>query len=331
MFEDIALMIGILIMLSVPVMGFISTRHRAALEARLARLRPPHLLFADSLYDVSRVSVSSPHDRAARWQKAYVFVANKRIVGYSHKLGDDTPLFDFAPHQLEGFWRPKKYSSGDNVIELHVNADGKWQIVRLLLSKTRMLSLVRALKQLVDADMVRAYRQRRPYSYRGPAPAQLATQNLQGAWELDAPFKVYLMPSALVFLDDRDNVLRMIPLRDIQGLAALRRLDAPKGGLVRFTLLSTGQTLAIALDDYEAWGRAIAVAARRTLEQPLAQKQKKRQDDDMDDDLYDEGGEELVLPELSGFLVIDDWHDGEIIAWQPDALTRQAGDAFPRS
>lgn len=318
--EDFYLVVGLIFTLATFVFALFNwAQHQAAISARLNRLRPRNALFGDSVYSHSHIAIAQPSVKTVRWHEVYLFISNKQIVAYPKKMGNDTPLFECMPHHIEGFWRPTKYEEGDNTIEIHANIEGKWTILKARMSKARMFALVRTLKELVSADMTRAYRQRRPYIYRDPASAQLAKQNLQGAWELDAPFRAYLMPSALVFLRAGDEVERMIPLRDIQNIVALRRLDAERGGLVRFTLASTGETLAIALEDYEAWGKAIATAARRTLEEPLLQKQKKRQDNE-DEDVYDElvgDSSVLELPEETGFLILDDWHDGEIIAWQP--------------
>ncbi|GEM_PF-2103807 len=301
------------------VVIFLGIQNHNAVSARYRRLRPRHTLFEDNLYNYSAIKIASPATKAT-WQNGFLFITSKQVVAYPKKLGNDTPLFDIAPHQIEGFWRPTKYEEGDNTLELHGNVDGKWTIIRAKMSKTRMFALVRALKQIVSEDITRAYRQRRPYIYREPETAQLAKQNIHGAWELEAPFRLYLMPSALVFLDEINGVERMIPLRDILKIAALRRLDAEKGGLVRFSLASTGETVAITVEDYEAWGKAIAIAARRTLEEPLIQKQKKsKESEEMDD--YEIADSHFFEDDAHGenLIELDDWHDGEIIAWQPKA------------
>lgn len=298
--------------------GFIifMTHRENKARQRLQRLRPRNALFVDSTYNTTRITVTSPSQSTSRWRTAYLFVTNKQIVAYLKHSSDDTPLFACAPHQIEGFWRPTKYEPGTNLIELHANIDDRWTILQAYLTRARMMALVRALKEIVSEDMVRAYRQRRPYIYRPPTPAQSATQNIHGAWELTAPFRLYLMPSSLVFLGENDEVERIIPLRYVQNIAALRRLDADSEGLVRFTLTSTGELVALALKDYEAWAQAIAIAARRTLEEPIVRKQKKHQDDD--DDVSDEV-EDATGFDPSDLLQVGDWHDGEIIQWQPSS------------
>ena len=264
------------------VMIAISIQRYRAEQKRLARLRPLHPLFTDT---ACRVRVRQPLERQGRWRRAYLFVSSKRVVAYARR-GDDTPLFDCAPHEIEGFWRPVKYEPGQNVIELHAQIDAAWVILEAQLWRSSMMGLVRALKALVSEDVIRAYRQRRPYIYREPAAARVATQDIHGAWELGEPFMLYLMPSALVFLGQQGRVERVIALRDVQNIVTVRRLDTDGDeGLLRFDLLSTQDTLALALDDYGGWAEAVAGAARRTLEEPITRKGKP--DDDASDD-YDE-------------------------------------------
>jgi hypothetical protein len=90
---------------------------------------------------------------------------------------------------------------------------------------------------------------------------------------------------------------------------------------VRFTLLSTGETHNIALDDYDAWAQAIAQAAKRTLEEPLIRKQKSHivHDDVPSDRLaLDEAGDDFA--DSIANLLTDDLSpqtgaDGEIVWW----------------
>jgi hypothetical protein len=301
----------------------ISDRRTQYRRRWLRTIHPPHTLYADNEWSQSRLRVVTPFAMDdAKWQKGILFLTNKRIVAYPLKPTDPPqPLFEFAPHQIEGFWRPQKYTDGDNTIWLHMNADEGWQIVQVTLTKSRMQALVRALKELVSEDTVRAYRQRRPYIYRAPQTAHIATQNLQGAWELGESFLLYLMPSALVFMTSSQHVERVIALRDLQNIVAVPRVDSTEGGLVRFTLLSTGETHNIALDDYDAWAQAIAQAAKRTLEEPLIRKQKSHivHDDVPSDRLaLDEAGDDFadsIADLLTDDLSPQTGADGEIVWW----------------
>lgn len=262
----------------------VAVRRTQAAQARLARLRPPNACFVGG---DCRVRIEAPGAAQGRWQSAFLFVTNKRVVAYARR-GGDVPLFECAPHEIEGFWRPVKYEPGYNEIELHAQAAGAWVILRAQLWQSSMMGLVRALKSLVSDDMIRAYRQRRPYIYRGPETAHLATQDIYGAWTLDAPLRLYLMPAALVLLAPDGRVQRVIALRDMQDITMVKRFDTEGDeGLIRFEVLSTQESLALALADYEGWGQAIAAAARRTLEEPITRKGKPENDEWAQDE-YDE-------------------------------------------
>jgi hypothetical protein len=152
-----------------------------------------------------------------------------------------------------------------------------------MLPKTSMQILVRTLKEVVPEDLVTAYRRRRPYVHYGPAAARPAAQDMQGAWTLGVPVDLYLMPLALLILEG-PTVQRTIPLDQVQRVAAIKRLDQPgAAGLVRFE--ASGEPLAFALAQHEAFAQALAEAARRTLEDPIEwQRKKKKQVDGADDE-----------------------------------------------
>ena len=186
-------------------------------------------------------------------------------------------IVSFTPDQLRWFGRPQKYSYGYNDIWLHIEQADGWHILKLRLYRDMMLQLVRALKSFASPKLVEAYRRRRPYVHVGPVTAQPATQDIHGAWALDAPVNLFLMPRFLVILQ-RQTVLRKIPLEAVQQIGALRRLDAPGAqGLVRFR--AEEETFAFAVDQHDAFAAALAEAAKRTLEAPLERKQKPRDDD----------------------------------------------------
>jgi hypothetical protein len=145
-------------------------------------------------------------------------------------------------------------------------------LVKLWLGQTQMMDFIRALKPMVDPDMVIAYRRRRPYIHYGPVQAQPAQQDIHGAWTLELTVSLYLMPRYLLILHD-EAVQWLIPLASVQQISALRRLDAPQAdGLMRFQTAEA--QYAFALKDYEAFANALADAGKRTLEAPVMQKQK---------------------------------------------------------
>jgi hypothetical protein len=144
---------------------------------------------------------------------------------------------------------------------------------------------VRGLKVIASDELVTAYRRRRPYIHVGPVDAHPANQDIHGAWSLDEPVTLYLMPRFLVILR-YTTILRKIPLEAIQEIGAFRRLDEPQAnGLVRFR--AEEETLAFALAQHDEFAVSLADAAKRTLEEPIMQKQKKKydeEDEDFDED-----------------------------------------------
>jgi hypothetical protein len=302
-FEDVLILAVIALILAVPV--FFIMRAERRLRERMKRLRPRGTVF-DENTSIRITHPSTPHNK---WTRALVFVTNKSIVAYPVK-GDETPLFECHGHEIEGFWRPKKYEEGLNFIEIHANAAGQWTILKLHLYKSRMEALVRALKTLVaDDDIVRAYRQRRPYIYRPVADAHPAQQDLYGMWEHGTPHRVYLTPRTLVLLQAGDHVERVIPLRDVRNVRALKEAHGDGAdGLVAFTLASTGEEVAVAVKEYEAWAQSIARAARCTLEEPAERKRKgKAYDESLDEDLDWEGGDfDMAQWEQQEYVLGDD-------------------------
>lgn len=290
--EGLLIFIALLALIFVPAMY--SAREYRLYQERLNRLRPRNTIFSDQ----AAVRVSHPSQPVQRWEKALLFVTDKHIVAYAKK-GDDVPLFTCLAHEIEGFWRPYKYQNGTNGIEIHANAAGRWTILKARLTKSRMMALVRVLKQLVDEEIVRAYRQRRPYIYRPPAAAHLAAQDLHGMWHHETPFKLYLTPATLVFLsaEGDDRVERVIKLREVQNIRVLPRLDGDaEGGLLAFNLSTTLENTAVALEDHDTWAQSIATAARRTLEEPVTRKRKGKADDDLqDDEDWDNGDFDATL------------------------------------
>ena len=228
------------------------------------------------------------------------------LTTFASARSGDTPLFTSLGHEVEGFWRPRKYEEGTNGIEIHANAGGQWSILKVRLMKSRMMALVRALKDLVDEDTVRSYRQRRPYIYRPPAEAHLAHQDIYGMWTLDDAIRVYLTPATLVFMTDDDRVQRVIRLRHMQNILIAKLADPDANeGIVCVDVATSKEDVAFAVADYEAWAQSIATAARRTLEEPVARKRKGRLADDDDSD-WDGEALDRELWESQEYILGDD-------------------------
>jgi hypothetical protein len=184
----------------------------------------------------------------------------------------------FSWKDLRWFGRPQPYQSGNNTIWLHFEYEGRWSKVSIRLSREKMMEFVRLSKEMAESDLVTAYRRRRPYIHLGPVQASLAQQDIHGAWTLDAPVQLYLMPRFLVILKG-GVVSQKFPLESIQTVGALRRLDQPGAeGLVRFRVGEADFHFAVA--NHEAFAAALAEAAKRTLEAPLERKQKKKEEDE---------------------------------------------------
>ena len=239
------------------------------------------ILYANWGWHDFRFRLDRPDDNITGWQGGTIFVTHKRIAIY--KYPEPQPLFTIQPHELRGFWRPQKYTDGINEMWIHAHIGLTWYILKIRLQKFAMQKLVRAMKDIATEEQTKAYRRRRPYIHRGLSPAFPATQNIHGAWELDSPVALYIMPLRLVIFVGNE-VQQTVPLAAVQNIAVLKRMEGGNPpGLVRFT--AGEETLAFAMDDYEAWASELAEAAKRTLEEPISRKRKAK--DDEDDDDYD--------------------------------------------
>ncbi len=249
-------------------------RATEALRERLTAQDPQRIFFRYANDRISRIGGGE-----SRWHSSMIACSPGRITVYRRSLTMNEVL-SFAPSELRWFGRPEKYQNGTNEIWLHVERDTGWHLLKVKLSRGAMQDFVRSLKPLVSAEINTAYRRTRPYVHYGPLRALPAEQDIHGAWTLDAPITLYLMPLHVVILRDAE-VLRVLPLERIQQVAALRRIDQPSAdGLASFNL--DGEKFAFASKDYQALAEAIAEAARRSLEAPLLQKQKGKDDDEDD-------------------------------------------------
>jgi hypothetical protein len=188
----------------------------------------------------------------------------------------------FPRAALRWYVRPVKYHDGRNELWMHFELDGRWHLVIVRINRYWMADLVRAVKEYGAPKLVTAYRRHRPYVHYGPVRVSPAEQDIHGAWTLEQPITLYLTPAYIVILRDTD-VLRTFPLEQVQQVAALRRIDAPDAdGLAVFN--AEGEKFAFATKDYQALAVAIAEAARRSLEEPLLQKQKGKDDYEEEDE-----------------------------------------------
>jgi hypothetical protein len=228
-----------------------------------------------------------------KWQSAIIAVTATHIILYNRDWKVEERL-RLSLDDLRWFGRPEKYSNGNNEIWLHFEGIDNWSILKFKLSREYMQDFVRALKAVVPPELVTAYRRRRPYIHISAQAVQPAVQDIHGAWTLNQPVDLYLMPRFLIILRD-GKVLRKLALESVQQISALHRLDQPSAqGLVRFR--AEEETFAFAHPQHEHFAKLLAEAAKRTLETPLERKQKNKLDDDYDYD-YDYDESDFVLEE----------------------------------
>lgn len=261
---------------------YASIRRGARLQAFINSLAPVDSLYVSRTWALAPYQVLKPGGKD-RWRSGVLIVTHKRLALYDPFAKEgDAPLFHAQPDEIQGFWRPVKYRDDEyNELWVHTQIGLSWIILKVKLQKNEMLKLIRAMKAITTEEQVKAYR-RRPYIHRDPTVAYPAKQTLQGEWELYNAVKLYLMPLALVVLQD-DAVKDVLPLAEMQQIAALRRMEGGEpAGLIRFEI---GEArYAFALSNYEAWANDLAEAAKRTLEEPVQRKRKSKSDDEEEDE-----------------------------------------------
>lgn len=246
----------------------------------LAQIREQQPLYSDAIWQWTQYKVNTAGTDAGTWQKAVLVVMGDGIRLYDLKHFELLLFVDAA--NLQGFWRPEKYSVGKNEIWLHNQHKEQWTILKMRLHYAPMQALVRALKEITTPEQRKAYRRQRPYIHSPLTLAYAAQQTLQGAWEIGAAFQLYIMPLNLVIFQ-ANRVLEVLPLTAIQAIATLQRLEGGKPeGLLRFTV--GDRALAFALDDYVNFGELLAAATKRSLEEPIQRKQKAKDEALLDDD-----------------------------------------------
>ncbi len=266
--------IGITFIVGIILLTLWSVRQYRLQRAVYQHLLPlretqPDIIFFEQ--SGNRFAIEIINGKPIKETRGMITLSQQEIGVYPVKMPPQA-VIRFAPEDIRGFWRPQNYDSGMNELWIHVERKREWVIVKLWLGRVQMMDFIRALKLMVDPDLVIAYRRRRPYIHYGPVQAQPAEQDIHGAWTLESAVYLYLMPRYLLILHD-EAVQQLIPLESVQQIGALRRLDAPQAnGLVRFQTAEAHY--AFALKDYETFANALADAAKRTLEAPVMQKQK---------------------------------------------------------
>jgi hypothetical protein len=281
-----------------------SLAHLKRVSALVAELERAHALICLPPEEV-RYRLDAPGSASlSLWKHGLLAVLDSQVILFPRTQKMES-RFVFPIDTLRWFGRPQKYQPGDNDMWLHLEHDGRWELLKIRLSQHHMLAFVRTLKEIATPEQVIAYRRQRPYVHFGPLEARPATQDLYGAWTLSPAIELYLTPSFLVVLDS-GKVMRALPLEQVQQIGALHRLDAPDAdGLVRFEFtwnrqaelvrqipklneVQQGETFAFALKDHEGFASALAEAAKRTLEAPLIRKGKEKGDEFEDEELMEE-------------------------------------------
>jgi len=252
-------------------------RAAAALTARLKA--EGVLLIIPALQAEYRVITIGGSDSA--WRSCLIAITSEQLTFYRRKPRMDEHI-TFPRAALRWYGRPVKYHDGRNELWLHFEQDGRWYLVMARMSRYWMADLVRAVKEYGTPQLVTAYRRHRPYVHYGAVRVEPAEQDIHGAWTLQDPLLLYVTPAQIVLLRDT-QVLRVLPIEQVQQIAALRRIDRPEAdGLVVFN--AEGEKFAFAHNNYEALAQAIAEAAKRSLEVPLLQKQKDKDDGEPEDE-----------------------------------------------
>lgn len=222
-----------------------------------------------------------------KWQRCILFIGHKRLAIYAYPPKvDASPIVSIEPQELRGFWRPLAYHDARNEVWIHAESLQHWHLLKLRAWRAVMTEVIRALKEVSSIEQVKAYRRRRPYPHQGPASVLPAKQSLTGEWELFNPVELYLMPLHLVIMKE-GVIQRVLDVEAIQEIAALKRMEGGEPvGIVRFK--HDGEAFAFASNDYEDWASTIAEAAKRSLEEPVMQKQKSKEDDWEDVDIATE-------------------------------------------
>jgi len=271
-----------------------------ALFARLNQLNP---LFCQWPIKCRRIEVGERYP--PRWQRSILVLTETDITVYPQSRNADKN-WTFQPSDLRWFGRPTKYTySNNNELWVDFEVGGRWHILKVRTHQDEMMALVRAFKAIATEEQIKAYRRRRPYIRFGPIDARPAEQDSYGVWTLSATVQLFLNPFALVVMQ-QGRVTRTLPLLEIDKIAALERRDTPNAdGLVRFRIQN--KPLAFTLPGHEEFAKLLALAAKRSLEEPLLKKGKK---EDLDTEPLYEDVEDQSLELLTRGFVIGD--DGEI-------------------
>ena len=275
------------------VWGYIGFKRSGRTNRLIESLKQYDPLYLTDPWKQTYYCVDIVGDNQQKWDSAILLITHKRIALYSfnpNNEGKTKALFTIHLHELRGFWQRIVYKNGETAIWIHAEIGTQWHILKLKPDQYDTPTLIRTLKEISASEQVAtAYHVIRPYAYiddhKGLTTAFSAHQTITGAWELDSPVQLYLMPLFLVILRD-NHVQEKIDLSNIQDIGALKRMEGGKPeGLIRFFV--DNELRAFAIDDYEQWAELLATASKRTLEEPVMRKRKSKDNDSEFDDWDD--------------------------------------------
>lgn len=245
---------------------------RVLVRAMLSK-RPRPLLcrIADGQISLQAVGNKQPLLNKVRF---IISITHHEIIFQPLPAADHPPV-DFTPDQLRWFGRPEKYGPYRNDLWMHFERGGMWYLVQLHLPYMETVRVVRALKEVAEKPLVKAYRRQRPYVHFGPSSVYSAHQDIYGAWLLDQPFSLYVMPAKLVIFSG-EAVSRVIKMEDITHVQVIERADGP-GSIVTFQTRREKMSYAFERNG-QPFATALAEAARRWLDEPLETIRRKRKD-----------------------------------------------------
>jgi hypothetical protein len=242
-----------------------SRRHRkyAAFAQTLSRDSVLMALYpSGGQYQYTRISMTP---FTTPYQPFVIAMTSESIFIYD-LTGEPHVAHTIARRDMRWFGRLHKYSRmGKNNLWLHVETEGRWQIIKLSLHYEDAVHIARVLKEIAPPALTVAYRRHRPYVHYGPVQARAAEQDIYGAWTLTETVGLYVMPLYLVLMQG-ELVERTILMETVTRVMAVKRLDG-SGGVVTFE--AGGESFAYAMDSYEPFAAALAEAAKRSLEAPL--------------------------------------------------------------
>lgn len=255
-----------------------ATRRGRLIHQRLTALEAEGALWAHEVADGRFVVQQVNGEKTVT--RGYLLAVFPHGIRLYPIQGELDTFIGIGADDVRWFGRPQKYTDDGELQEMMIHVERKehWHTYHLFTTKHDMVRLVREMKGILSADLVTAYRRRRPYVHYGPTDVRTSKQDIYGAWTLSEPYTRYLTPLNIVFLAGK-FVVKQMPIGEVQDIRAGRRIDAPEAdGLVQFRV--GDETFAFSLPDFEAFADALAEAAKRSLEAPPTRKSKDKDDDE---------------------------------------------------